>query len=130
MAKKILCLDDDRLLLEMMKHYLCREYCVICADSGDAALRLLDEMDIDMILSDFSMPEMSGLEFLARAREKRPRTCRILISGGVDQQVVEDMLANGVIHRFIEKPWRSTELSEAVQDVFNGSYYNPGQELC
>jgi response regulator RpfG family c-di-GMP phosphodiesterase len=122
MPKNILCLDDDRLLLAMMKHYLCDEYCVVCADSGDTALRLLDEMDIDMILSDFKMPEMSGLEFLARARERRPRTRRILVSGGVDPQMVENSLANGLIHKFIEKPWRSKELSEAVQDVFNGSY--------
>ena len=122
MAKKILCLDDDRLLLEMMKHYLCPEYCVVCADSGDAALRLLDEMDIDIIFSDFSMPKMTGLEFLALARQKRPQTCRILVSGGVDPQMVADSLANGLIHRFIEKPWRSSELSEAAQVVSNGSH--------
>ena len=122
MAKKILCLDDDSLLLKMMKHYLCSEYCVVCAESGDAALRLLEEMDIDLILSDFNMPKMSGLEFFTLVREKRPRTCRILVSGGVDPRMVEASLENGLIHKFIQKPWRSTELSEAVQDVFNGSH--------
>jgi response regulator RpfG family c-di-GMP phosphodiesterase len=122
MSKNILYLDDDRLLLTMMKHYLCDDYCVVCADSGDAALRLLEEMDIDMILSDFNMPKMSGLEFLALARQKRPRTRRILLSAGVDPLMVEDSLADGLIHKFLEKPFRRTELSEAMQDVFNESH--------
>jgi response regulator RpfG family c-di-GMP phosphodiesterase len=122
MSKNILCLDDDINTLDVMKRFLSREYCVVCADSGDTALRLLDEMDIDMILSDFNMPQMSGLEFLALARQKQPRTRRILVSGGVDPRMVEDSMAEGLIHKFIAKPWRSTELSEALQDMFNGSH--------
>lgn len=122
MSKNILCLDDDNFVLNAMKHSLCKEYSVVCVDEGDKALQLLDEMCFDMIFSDFNMPKMSGLEFFACARTKQPQTFRILLSGGMDQKEVDDSLANGLIHKFIEKPWHSTELKETVQHMFSTAH--------
>ena len=76
----LLIVDDEARILSALKRSLRREdYEIVAVESAAAALRILDERRVDVVLSDHKMPGMSGLQLLARAAEMRPDVVRMLI---------------------------------------------------
>ncbi|MCK5507197.1 MAG: response regulator, partial [Desulfobacterales bacterium] len=78
----ILCVDDEANILHSIKRLLRKEgYRLLTASSGVEGLKILEENDVHLILSDQRMPQMSGTEFLAAVREKYPDVIRIILTG-------------------------------------------------
>lgn len=104
---RVLVVDDEPGIRESIQHLLFDEEWVDLhlAESGPAALQILDETEIDIIVSDYNMPGMNGLQLMELARRKSPDVIRILLSGRVDLQDVAAAFNNGLIARFIVKPW-------------------------
>ena len=65
---------------------------MLTAGRGAEALELLGREDISVIMSDQRMPEMTGVEFLSRARTVRPEATRLLITGYADLKAVIDAM--------------------------------------
>jgi DNA-binding NtrC family response regulator len=78
------------------------------------ALTRLERSPVDLIISDFRMPEMSGVEFLAQAVNLQPDVARLILSGNADLDAVVDAINRVQIYRFIAKPWHDFELKTAV----------------
>jgi DNA-binding NtrC family response regulator len=89
-AEKILIVDDKTSFRFLVKNYLNDVgYTAICADSGAAALELLEQQPVDLILSDLVMPEMSGEALLAAVQQRFPQIPFVVITahGSVESAV-------------------------------------------
>jgi signal transduction histidine kinase len=71
--------------------------------------------DIDLVITDQRMPEMSGLQLLARLREIRPRALRILLTAFPDTTVALKAINEGLVYRFVLKPWKPEEMRLTVR---------------
>ncbi len=109
---KILCVDDEKNVLRSLERlFMDEDYHIFTAKTGEAGLAILEEeADIQLILSDYRMPGMDGIDFLKQANERRPATIRIVLSGYADTASVVGAINEGQIYRFIPKPWNDEEL--------------------
>jgi len=114
---KILCVDDERNVLKSLRRLFMDEdsYEIFVAESGIEGLEILEEEgDIRMVISDYRMPEMTGVEFLRQVNEKWSDTVRIVLSGYADTSAVVEAINEGQIYKFIPKPWNDEELLTTV----------------
>jgi response regulator RpfG family c-di-GMP phosphodiesterase len=116
-AAPILVVDDDEAVLSVIEEQLKWEgYQVVTATSPTTALEYLATTAFSVIVCDQCMPEMQGLDFLAKARELRPSTSRMLITGVLSLDTLIDAINRGEIFRFIAKPWLRAELLATVKN--------------
>ncbi len=112
----ILCVDDEENVLKSLKRlFLEEDWELITADSGKLGLEVLREKEVHLIIADFRMPEMTGVEFLKEAKEIRPEAIRIILSGFADVDAIVRAINEGEIYKFISKPWNDEELKLAVR---------------
>jgi CheY-like chemotaxis protein len=101
----ILCVDDEVNILEGMKINLRKVGRILTAKSGAAGLKVLEENpDVAVVVSDMRMPEMDGATFLSKARDMRPDTVRILLTGFSDMEAAVRAVNEGQLFRFLTKP--------------------------
>jgi response regulator RpfG family c-di-GMP phosphodiesterase len=112
---KILCVDDEPLVLESMKLHLRRDYDVRTATSATVALELLArEPDVAVIVTDMRMPVMDGTAFLARARTVAPDAVRLVLTGQAHLDAAIAAVNQGFLFRFLTKPCPPPALLAAV----------------
>jgi two-component system NtrC family sensor kinase len=112
----ILIVDDEPNILKSLNRLLMRqEYEVFAASSGAEGLRICSQKDIHLILSDYRMPEMNGVEFLSKVKSQFPAITRIVLSGFADAAAVVDAINEGQIYKFMSKPWDDSELLLAIR---------------
>ena len=81
----ILCVDDEPNILSALRRlFRPKGYKVLVAESGKAGLELLQNEQVDLVISDMRMPEMDGAQFLEHVRAQWPETVRILLTGYAD----------------------------------------------
>jgi signal transduction histidine kinase/DNA-binding response OmpR family regulator len=116
----LLLVDDEDNIRSSLKRVFHRDgYTILQADSGAQGLELLKSNPaIGVILSDQRMPVMTGTEFLSRARELRPDTVRIVLSGYTDLKTVTEAINQGAIYKFLIKPWVDELLRANVIEAF------------
>jgi response regulator RpfG family c-di-GMP phosphodiesterase len=115
MKYKILAVDDEAANVRMLERVFRGQFDVVTALSGPEALDLLTLHDIALIISDQRMPEMTGVEFLKRAAEMRPRCVRFILTGYTDANDLADALNSNVIYKYITKPWIAEDLLQTVK---------------
>lgn len=117
MSKKysILVVDDEPDNLLLLERVLRREYNVFSANSGAEALEFLESMDVDMIISDQRMPNMTGAELLGQAYLRNPDQVRILLTAYSDVKDIIAAINAGHIYQYLGKPWDPDELKLAVR---------------
>lgn len=113
---RILCVDDERNVLRALERiFLDDDYEILTAASGEEGLQLLDESPlVKVVISDFRMPGMNGVEFLKEVFMRRPETIRIVLSGYADTAAVVAAINEGKIYKFIPKPWNDDDLRMTV----------------
>ena len=87
---------------------------VYTTSSPVQALEYAKQVACDVVIVDYQMPEMSGIQFLEALREKQPDAARIMLSGHTDKQALIEAINHLEIFSFISKPWREYELKSAV----------------
>jgi FixJ family two-component response regulator len=116
MNEKILFVDDDRSILAANRRLLRGHYEVITAHSGKQGIvEIKKNGPIAVIVSDFRMPEMDGVQFLSTARQITPDTVRILLTGQADMQATIDAINEGNIFRFLKKPCENQMLKKTIE---------------
>lgn len=111
----ILFVDDEvRLLRSIQRGLLDEPYNLLFAESGKQALELLEENEVQIIVTDMRMPEMSGLDLLRIVKEKYPHIVRIVLSGYTQVTTLLTAINQGEIFRFITKPWKMEGEFKAV----------------
>lgn len=117
--RTLLLLDDEENVLRALARVLRRDgYKVLMATRAQDAFALLAKHDVQVIISDQRMPEMSGTEFLSRVKKMYPDTVRIVLSGYTDLKSVTDAINEGAIYRFLTKPWDDEQLRQVVAQAF------------
>jgi signal transduction histidine kinase len=113
-----LVVDDEPDILDAIERLFRKEYRVITARTADEALDLVEEEPVQVVMTDQRMPEMSGIEFLAKLRESRPDIVRVLFTGYSNIDHVIDAINEGHVYRYISKPWKPAELKLFVSQAF------------
>lgn len=115
---RLLIVDDEQLVLTGLQQTLTREgYHVTTASNPFIALEELKKQIFSVIISDNHMPGITGLEFLAQAKQLQPNASRILITAVLSLDTVIDSINKGEIYRFIVKPWLREELLATVKNA-------------
>ena len=119
MQKKLLIVDDEKAILKSLERLFRKSsYSVLTANSATEALRIIESEPLAVLLSDFSMPDMTGATLLANAKQIRPEMTRIILSGNSDQAAVIQSINEGGAHRYLTKPWDDTALLKEIDLAF------------
>lgn len=104
--------DDEEMVLTSLKSFLTLEtdYDVKAFLSAGEALTFIRENKIDLVMSDYLMPEMDGISFLAKVRELRPEVPRIILTGYADKENAIKAINDVGLYQYIEKPWSNDDL--------------------
>jgi response regulator RpfG family c-di-GMP phosphodiesterase len=112
-----LCVDDEQDVVDTLFDTFMETYNVKTAISGKEALKIFDEEDISLVISDQRMPEMEGTELLTKINKKKPICKKILLTGYADISAAIDAINKGSVDRYFSKPWDDEELTKAVEDL-------------
>ena len=110
----ILIVDDDDVIRDTLKELLSEHYVCQTAGTVDEAFARLAEKPYDLVLTDISMPGISGLELLGRVLQLYPKTPVIVVSGISDQEHVQGLIKLGAFD-FLLKPFRLEVVEKSVR---------------
>lgn len=111
MGREILFVDDEKNILNSLTRLFRNErYKIFTALSGEQGLKIIEENEISLVVSDQMMPGMTGLDFLAKIKDLSPDTIRIMLTGHADLNATIAAINKGEVYRFITKPWNEDEL--------------------
>ena len=114
----VLVVDDDEGILKAVERTLRRlPVEVLVADSPTAAIQLLGEREVAVVISDYMMPGMNGLELLALTRQRWPRIQGMMMTACDDIRVAADAVNRQLVTSFITKPWETKAFRQAVVDA-------------
>ncbi len=115
----VLIVDDEEMVLTSLSTLLFLEtdYEVKTFVSAKKAVEYLESNAVDLIISDFLMPEMSGLEFLTKAKSFRPEVPRIILTGFADKENAIKLINEIGLFQYIEKPWDNGDLLLIVRNA-------------
>lgn len=114
MSYKMLIVDDEEANLRTLDRLFREEYTVFTASSGAEALRLLEQHDVAILITDQRMPEMTGIELLGKTAKLRPQMVRILLTGYTDVGSLIEAINCGLVYRYLTKPWNNDDLRLTV----------------
>jgi len=115
---KILIVDDEPDNLDLLYRTFHRDYKVLRAESGPAALEILaKEGEVAVIISDQRMPKMSGTEFLSLTAAQYPDVIRIILTGYTDVEDLVEAINAGKVFKYVTKPWDAQELINLVSQA-------------
>jgi DNA-binding NtrC family response regulator len=108
----IVIVDDEDMVLTSLNSFLNLEtdYDVKTFVSVNEALEYIKTGRVDLVVSDYLMPEMDGISFLAKVREVKPEVPRIILTGYADKENAIKAINNVGLFQYIEKPWDNDDL--------------------
>lgn len=115
----LLILDDEIEITKSIKRQFRKIYNVFTANNGVDALDLLENKNIQVVISDQRMPGMSGTEFLSIVKKKYPDALKLIITGYSDIEAIIGAVNDGQIFRYITKPWNPIELESILAEAFH-----------
>lgn len=113
---RILAVDDEQDVLDVLRRALEEQHQVFTAQSGPEALQILQREDIDLLITDQRMPGMSGVQLMEEARRLRPQMVRIILTGYTEPRDMVDAINRGEVYRYLTKPFDLTELLFTVKN--------------
>jgi len=120
-GKKVLVVDDSSVMRQIIKKNL-KELGfadILDAEDGAAGLKKLGESPFDLVVSDWNMPKMTGIEFLkaVRADSGLKGTAFIMVTSEVDKAKIVEAVEAGV-SQYIVKPFNANQLEEKIKAIF------------
>jgi response regulator RpfG family c-di-GMP phosphodiesterase len=113
----LLVVDDEPNVCDSIEDLLRREFRVLKASNAEEGMKLMQENEVHLILTDQRMPHITGVEFLSRIRTRHPQAMRMLFTGYADLESIIAAINQGHIYQFMRKPWKPEELLAAVRDA-------------
>jgi DNA-binding NtrC family response regulator len=116
---RILYVDDDLRQLTAFKAAFRRTHLVLIAQSPLEGRRILNDQQIDIIITDQRMPEMSGIDFLESIIPDYPDLIKILVTGYAEINDVINAINKGQIYCYLDKPWDEQELRIILKNAYD-----------
>ncbi len=111
---EILIVDDDELIRETLYELLSSNYSCDTAETADIALAKLADDSFNVVVTDISMPGLTGLELLERVVAQYPQTAVIIVSGNGDEEQAQELIAKGAFDSLL-KPFRLEVVEDSVK---------------
>jgi response regulator RpfG family c-di-GMP phosphodiesterase len=109
--------DDEPDVCDSVHDLLRREFNVLKARSAAEGVKLMQEHEVHIIMTDQRMPQSTGVELLSRIRRGHPKAVRMLFTGYADLDAIVQAINQGHIFQFLKKPWQPEELETAVREA-------------
>ena len=108
----LLLVDDDEIVLTSIRSLLTIEtdYHIDCYMDPHQALDQVRQNSVDLVIADYLMPNMDGIEFLAQVRNLRPDATRVLLTGYADKESAVKAINHVGLFCYLEKPWNNDQL--------------------
>lgn len=117
--KNILVVDDEQNILNALRRsFIISDYNLLTALGGAEALKVLKENQIDLIITDYKMPEMNGVELLREVRKNYPGIFRVILSGYVETEAITKAIGEGIAMAYFKKPWSEYNLLDKLAHIF------------
>lgn len=113
----LLVVDDEPDLVQSVQDLLRFDYRVLGTTRATEGLKIMEREQVDIVMTDQRMPEMTGVEFLKNLREAFPDTTRLLFTAYADIDAVTDAINEGNVYRYITKPWEPQELRAILRQA-------------
>lgn len=115
----VLLVDDEEMVITSIRAFLQleTEYNVVGITSPMEAVKHLETNPVDVVVSDYLMPKMTGLQFLAKAKELQPEAARVLLTGHADKQSAIQAINDVGLYQYLEKPWDNAQLLLVIQSA-------------
>lgn len=116
---RILLVDDERNVLRAVERLFIDEEVevLLCASGGEGLETLRAVSPVQVVISDYRMPGMTGVDFLREVHKNWPETVRIVLSGYADTAAVVSLINEGQIYKFIPKPWNDDDLKVTISNA-------------
>lgn len=114
----VMVVDDEEMVVEALRTFLQLEtpYDVIAHTTPDAALAAVDTARVDVVVADFMMPGMDGIELLRRVRDRKPQTTRVLLTGYADTDNAIRAINEAGLYYYLQKPWDNEHLKLVIRN--------------
>ena len=114
----LLIVDDEEMVLTSLRAFLMleTEYEVLTFNSATAALEAVKGQTIDLVVSDYLMPDMTGIDLLLEIKKLQPYATRILLTGYADKENAIKAINEVGLYQYVEKPWDNSELKLIIQN--------------
>jgi two-component system response regulator PhcR len=116
---KVLYIDDEEHNLQAFKASFRRQYEIYTAGSAADGLKILQNVNIEVIIADQKMPETTGVQFFKSIKDTFPDPIRILLTGYTDIEALADAINHGDVYRYITKPWSDLELHNSIKNAYD-----------
>jgi len=118
---KILLVDDDEWIRDSLSLFFEAEGCeLLTFETAEEGLEAVEHKAYDIVISDYKLPGMDGLEFLKRVKEKQPNAFEILITAYANSEILKEAKMSGV-QDIIPKPFSSEDVETSLTRVIEKS---------
>jgi DNA-binding NtrC family response regulator len=114
----VLIVDDEEMVITSVRAYLELEtdFEIIGFTSPEQAVKHMETHLVDIAVSDYLMPRMSGIQFLTQAKRLQPEASRVLLTGHADKQSAIQAINQVGLYQYVEKPWENAQLLLILQN--------------
>jgi DNA-binding NtrC family response regulator len=114
----VLIVDDEEMVITSVRAYLQLEtdYEIHGFTQPEQAIKHMEGNQVDIAVSDYLMPKISGIQFLARAKQLQPEASRVLLTGHADKQSAIQAINDVGLYQYVEKPWENAQLLLIIQN--------------
>jgi len=107
----ILVVDSNKIIIKIIKNALGEvSYHIISAQNGREGLNKLNDFNVDLVIADQALPEMTGMEFLKIAKNEYPDIITVMFVGQVDLKTTIGAINEAGVYKFVLKPWNAFDL--------------------
>jgi len=115
----IVVVDDEEMVVTSIRAFLTLEtdYNVDGFTDPEQAVKHLEVSPADVVISDYLMPRLNGIQFLGKARQLQPEAARVLLTGHADKQSAIQAINEVGLFQYLEKPWDNSQLLLIIQSA-------------
>lgn len=108
----VLIVDDEEMVITSIRAFLRLEtdYAIDGFTDPEEAVRRMETHPVDVVVTDYLMPRMNGIQLLARAKQLQPEAARVLLTGHADKQSAIQAINEIGLYQYLEKPWDNAQL--------------------
>lgn len=122
---RIVVVDDEELVTSSLRNFLSLDLDVdvVIFNKPMEAKRHIEENPIDLIISDFLMPELDGIRLLSSARQRQPEAPRVLLTGYADKENAIKAINEVQLFQYVEKPWDNEQLKQTIKAALERKHF-------